>query len=398
MYLDHFNLSCRPFEEIPDHRFLYLSPQHSRALANIEYALTTRDSFVAIAGEIGMGKTTLLNQVFADLPNSVSVARVTHTTLTPIELLHTLLNEFGLQTYKKNKVFCLDKLREFFAAEKAAGRQVVILVDEAQNLSVKALEELRLLSSMDLELAGLVSVVLVGQPQLNALLDSPQLEQLRQRVRLRQHLMPLSQDETRAYIDKRLEIAGSSAEAIFSPDAVDRVYVYTAGVPRLINTLCEAVLTSSWTEDETKVEADRVDEVAAELGWRERHLDGPVPPAAATTGVDDTDERRMVYGWLRRTLQEANEYWVPIYNLPFTIGRTSDNRLRLSHAHISRKHAAIEQIGEDLCICDKGSRNGTFLNGEKIQSAPLKDGDRVAFGNVELIFQALISAPATSAS
>ncbi|MBT8421810.1 MAG: type II secretory pathway component ExeA-like protein, partial [Gammaproteobacteria bacterium] len=89
MYLDHFNLSCRPFEEIPDHRFLYLSPQHSRALANIEYALTTRDSFVAIAGEIGMGKTTLLNQVFADLPNSVSVARVTHTTLTPIELLHT---------------------------------------------------------------------------------------------------------------------------------------------------------------------------------------------------------------------------------------------------------------------------------------------------------------------
>lgn len=394
MYLDHFNLSCRPFEETPDHRFLYLSPQHSRALANIEYALTTRDSFVAISGEIGMGKTTLLNQVFSDLPNSVSVARVTHTTLTPLELLHTLLSEFGVKTYKKNKVFVLEKLREFFAAEKKAGRQVVILVDEAQNLSVKALEELRLLSSMDLELAGLVSVVLVGQPQLNDLLDSPKLEQLRQRVRLRQHLVPLTHDETREYIDRRLEVADSSAEALFIPESVDRVFIYTAGVPRLINTLCEAVLTSCWTEDEEIVSADRVDEVAGELGWQPRDTqESLTPPALA-----DDDEDRTVHGWLRRTLQDSDEYWVPIYHLPFSIGRTSRNRLRLRHAHISRTHAAIEKVDGELCICDKGSRNGTFVNGERIASAPLKDGDRVAFGNVELVFQALVSAPVAGTS
>ena len=394
MYLDHFKLSCRPFEETPDHRFLYLSPQHSRALANIEYALTTRDSFVAISGEIGMGKTTLLNQVFEDLPNSVSVARVTHTTLTPVELLHTLLSEFGIPTYKKNKVFLLDKLREFFAAEKEAGRQVVILVDEAQNLSVKALEELRLLSSMDLELAGLVSVVLVGQPQLNALLDSPELEQLRQRVRLRQHLVPLSHDETRAYIDKRLDVAGSSAEAVFSPESVDHIFIYTAGVPRLINTLCEALLTSCWTEDEDAVSVERVDEVATELGWRPRSRREELrPPEMASD-----DDSRVVHGWLRRTLQDADEYWVPIYDLPFTVGRTSKNRLRLRQAHISRTHAAIEQIDGELCICDKGSRNGTFLNGVRVESAPLKDGDRVAFGNVELIFQALVDAPTAAAS
>jgi len=394
MYLDHFNLSCRPFEETPDHRFLYLSPQHSRALANFEYALTTRDSFVVISGEIGMGKTTLLNQIFADMPNGVSVARIAHTTLTPTELLHKLLAEFGIQTYKNNKVFLLKKLRQYFASEKEAGRQVVILVDEAQNLSIKALEELRMLSSMDLDVAGLVSVVLVGQPGLNSLLDSPRLAQLRQRVRLRQHLMPLNREETHAYIDKRLEVAESSADALFSSEAIDRVFIYTAGVPRLINALCEAALTSSWTDDEESVSGECIDDVATDLGWRRRESENRSAPPA----IDDSDASRTVYGWLRRSEPDKDEFWVPVYHLPFTIGRTSRNRLRLRNPHISRSHAVIEQVGDELCIRDQGSFNGTFVNGMQIQSVPLKDGDRIAIGNIELTFQVLVEASALSAS
>jgi len=394
MYLDHFNLSCRPFEETPDHRFLYLSPQHSRALANFEYALTTRDSFVVISGEIGMGKTTLLNRIFADMPNGISVARVAHTTLTPTELLHKLLAEFGIQTYKNNKVFLLKKLRQYFATEKEAGRQVVILVDEAQNLSIKALEELRMLSSMDLDLAGLVSVVLVGQPGLNSLLDSPRLEQLRQRVRLRQHLMPLNREETHAYIDKRLDVAGSSADALFSSEAIDRVFIYAAGVPRLINTLCEAALTSSWTDDEEVVSGDCIDDVATDLGWRRREVDShPKPPE-----INDGDASQTVYGWLRRSEPDKDEFWVPVHHLPFTIGRTSRNRLRLRNPHISRSHAVIEQVDDELCIRDQGSFNGTFVNDTQIQSVPLKDGDRIAIGNIELTFQVLVEASALSAS
>ncbi len=394
MYLDHFKLSCRPFEETPDHRFLYLSPQHARALANIEYALTTRDSFVVISGEIGMGKTTLLNQVFAEMPNGIAVARVAHTTLSPTELLHKLLSEFGVETYKKNKVFLLQKLRMYFAEQKAAGRQVAILVDEAQNLTIKALEELRLLSSMDLELAGLVSVVLVGQPDLNQLLDSPKLEQLRQRVRLRQHLKPLSRDEIHAYVNKRLEVAGSSADALFDAAAIDRIYTYTGGVPRLINTLCEASLTSCWTDEEEQVSGERVDEVAADLGWKPRVLEGDdLPPPGA-----EDDAERIVYGWLRRSLPDNDEFWVPIYQLPFTIGRTSGNRLRLRNPHISRFHAVIEKTNSGLSLTDQGSRNGTFVNGMRIETVPLEDGDRIVFGNIEMTFQTRVDVAAMSAS
>lgn len=394
MYLDHFNLNCRPFEETPDHRFLYLSPQHARALANIEYALTTRDSFVVISGEIGMGKTTLLNRVFDEMPHRISVARVSHTTLTPKELLQKLLAEFGIRSYEDNKVYLLERLHEYFDDQKNAERRVAILVDEAQNLSVEALEELRLLSSMDIDLAGLVSVVLVGQPQLNALLDSPELEQLRQRVRLRQHLMPLDRDETYSYIDTRLQVAGSSADALFESEAIDRIFIYTAGVPRLINTLCEAVLTSCWTDDAGIADGDRVDEVADQLGWKSRSAANRLSPPA----IGGDDAKRIVYGWLRRSVPDEDEFWVPIYHLPFTIGRTSANRLRLRNAHISRTHAVIEQVNGELCVTDASSRNGTYVNGKRIDSAPLRDGDRVTFGGIELTFQALVEASALSES
>jgi hypothetical protein len=315
-----------------------------------------------------------------------------------------LLAEFGVQTFKKNKVFLLQKLRKYFAAEKAAGRQVVILVDEAQNLSVKALEELRMLSSMELELAGLVSVVLVGQPELNELLDSPQLEQLRQRVRLRQHLMPLIRDEVHAYIDKRLEVAGSAADTLFSSEAVDRIFIYTEGVPRLINTLCEAALTSSWAEDEERVSGERIDDVASDLGWRRsKAVIKPVAPVAAAndpvvenSDTANSDELRTVYGWLRRSTPDEDEFWVPITELPFTIGRTSRNNLRLRYPHISRSHAVIEQVDDELCIRDQGSFNGTFVNGTQVDSAPLSDGDRIKVGNIQLTFQVLVEASALS--
>jgi len=319
---------------------------------------------------------------------------VSHTTLTPTELLHTLLAEFGVETYKKNKVFLLQKLRDYFVEQKAAGRQVAILVDEAQNLSVKALEELRLLSSMNLDLAGLVSVVLVGQPELNDLLDSPKLEQLRQRVRLRQHLMPLNCDELHAYIDKRLEVAGSSADALFSTEAIDRVFIYTTGVPRLINTLCDAALASCWTDEEDVVSGECVDAVATDLGWRRREKAN----LSNAPEIGDPLAERTVYGWLRRPAPDNGEFRVPVYHLPFTIGRTSRNRLRLRNRHISRVHAVIELIDGEICICDQGSRNGTFVNGERADTVPLKDGDRIVFGNIELTFQAMVEAPALRAS
>lgn len=403
MYLEHFKLSCRPFEETPDHRFLYLSPQHARALANIEYALTTQDSFVVISGEIGMGKTTLLNRVLADMKKDVSVARVAHTTLSPTELLQKLLGEFGIHTYEDNKVYLLERLGEYFSDQKAADRRIAIMVDEAQNLTIGALEELRLLSSTNLDLAGLISVVLVGQPELNTLLDSPRLEQLRQRVRLRQHLQPLSREETEAYIAKRLDVAGSSSAALFTPEAVARVYEHTGGIPRLVNTLCEAALTSAWTEEAGSVDEARIEQVVDDLGWRNRKR-GRADMDTGDTGsrlrppnLDNLDPSRPVHGWLRRSSEDDDEVWVPILELPFSIGRTARNRLQLRNPHISREHAVIDAVDGELQITDQDSRNGTYVNRRRIESIELHDGDRISLGNIELSFQMPVEASVSDA-
>lgn len=398
MYLEHFELTCRPFEETPDHRFLYMSTQHARALANIQFALTNRDNFVVISGEIGMGKTTLLNRVLEELPNDVAVARIAHTTLNPTELLHKLLGEFGIRTYKKNKVYLLDELRQFLLTQKDAGHQVAILVDEAQNLSTGTLEELRLLSSMDFSLSKLVSVVLVGQPNLNDLIDSPKLEQLRQRVRIRQHLLPLNEAETAEYIDKRLEVAGSNANKLFTPEALACIHAHAGGVPRLVNTLCDMALTACWADQEAQVNDIRINEVAAELGWTD-------PPNAQTDIASETgnsltippgtqhDFSRTVHGWLRQAGPDNEEFWVPILHLPFSVGRTASNRLQLRSPFVSRNHAVIEERNGQLWIRDGNSRNGTFINATRIELQPLNDGDRIVFGEAELSFHMRVEAP-----
>ena len=403
MYLKHFKLSCRPFEETPDHRFLYMSPQHARALANIEYAITTRNSFVVISGEIGMGKTTLLNNVLADMKKDVSVARVSHTTLSPTELLQMLLAEFGIRAYEDNKVYLLERLGEYFSDQQAAERRIAILVDEAQNLTIGALEELRMLSSTNLDLAGLISVVLVGQPELNTLLDSPRLEQLRQRVRLRQHLMPLTCEETEAYIDRRLQVAESSAQALLTPEAIEQVYEHSGGIPRLINTLCEAALTSAWADEADMVDAARIDLVADELGWRNRKR-GRADMDTGDTGsqkrppnLADLDPSRPMHGWLQ-CISDNDESWVPVLELPFSIGRTSGNGLQLRNPHISRVHAIIDEIDGELSILDQDSCNGTYVNRRRVETISLSDGDRISLGNVELNFKLPHEEPVVSAS
>ena len=149
MYEEYFGLSCRPFDLSPDPNFLFMTPQHARAVANIKFALMNRDSFVIISGEIGIGKTTVLNSVLEDLGRDFVTAKLTHTTLSHIELLQALLSAFGMPMYTKKKVLMLDTLREFFLQKNKEGKHVVIVVDEAQNLSAPALEELRLLSCID---------------------------------------------------------------------------------------------------------------------------------------------------------------------------------------------------------------------------------------------------------
>ena len=211
MYEEFFKLTCKPFDLAPDPRFLYLTDQHSRAAANVRFALMNHDSFVVITGEIGTGKTTVLNMALSELGPQYVAARLVHTTLTDIELLQALLSEFGIANYGNKRVKLLDELRNFFLEQHVAGRHVVIIVDEAQHLSHEALEELRLLTCIDAQDRRIVSIALTGQPSLDEVLDDASLAPLRQRTRLRQRLRPLSERDTPEYIRHRIRVAGGNA-------------------------------------------------------------------------------------------------------------------------------------------------------------------------------------------
>lgn len=268
MYEKYFSLNCRPFDLAPDPRFLYLTGQHSRAAANIRFALMNHDSFVVITGEIGTGKTTVLNSALDQLGPNYVTARLIHTTRSDIELLQALLSEFGIANYGTKKVKLLDELRNYFLEQHLAGRHVVIIVDEAQHLSPAALEEFRLLSCIDTHDRRIVSIVLTGQPSLNDVLDHASLAQLRQRTRLRQRFRPLEEADTVEYIRHRLQVAGGKADELFEAEVPQEIHRLTLGVPRLINTLCDTALTACMVESRRSVDMATLGQVVQELGWR----------------------------------------------------------------------------------------------------------------------------------
>lgn len=385
MYEQHFGLTARPFDLAPDPRFIFMTAQHSRAVANMKFALMNRDSFVIITGEIGIGKTTILNTVLEELGPDFVTAKLTHTTLSHIELLQALLSEFGMPIYKKKKVLLLDTLRAFFLRKHEEGKHVVIIVDEAQNLTAPALEELRLLSCIDTADRKIVSIVLTGQPSLDDLIDAPGLTQLRQRARLRQRLEALNEDETIDYLRHRLSVVGGDLEKIFDAEAANDVYRLTQGIPRLINTLCDTALTACMVENLPRVTLEVLDEVVNELRWQwfeERPTEGTAAsvsmPGAARGRVPRV--MLMVYksGQFIEQIQ-ASEF-------PFVIGRSNANDLVVIDKEVSRRHALIDCIGGIYVVEDLNSKNGILVNRKKRPRALLRTGDVISFGQTDVVF------------
>lgn len=382
MYEEHFKLNSRPFDLDPDPRFIYMTAQHSRAVANIKFALMNRDSFVIITGEIGIGKTTILNTVLQELGPDFVTAKLVHTTLSDTELLQALLSEFGMPIYKKRKVLLLDTLRSFFLEQHRQGKHVVIIVDEAQNLSATALEELRLLSCIDTSDRRIVSVVLTGQPSLDDVLDAPGLIQLRQRARLRQKLDALQEDETLDYVRHRLQIAGGHADRIFEPGVIREIHRLTFGIPRLINTLCDTALTACMVEGRSTVDMETVDSTVQELRWQwfeERDPRNPDPAVPGGDAAPDGHLTLMIYrgGQLVEQAQASS--------FPFVIGRSSANDLVIIDKEVSRRHALIDCIGGIYVVEDLNSRNGILVNQKRRARALLRSGDIITFGQVDVV-------------
>lgn len=268
MYLDFFGLKEYPFRLTPDTDFLFMSSGHARAKAYMDYSVWNREGFIVITGDIGCGKTTLIQKLISELSDeNVLVAKIFQTQLDEVEFLQAVLVEFGLNPFNAKKVELMDMLNTFLIEAFQNMRQVVLIVDEAHNLSMKVLEEIRLLSGLETRKEKILHVMMVGQPQLNEILESPELEQLMQRIRLRFHLKPLSVEETAEYIGHRLRVAGATRDNIFDPDTIPVIYKYAGGVPRLINTLCDTALTCAYADTAPKVSLKTLQDAVEELQW-----------------------------------------------------------------------------------------------------------------------------------
>ena len=265
MYERFYRLRERPFALTPDPDYLYPSRVHREALSYLRYGIESQAGFVVITGAIGSGKTTLLQTMLRGLDGQTTVARVMNTLLDPRELLESAMIDLGLDPAGQSKPAMLKAFGEFLVNERAAGRLVLLVIDEAQNLSLPALEEIRMLSNLETEKSKLLQIILVGQPDLRDKLDRPELEQLRQRITVSYHLEPLDAEETAHYINHRLARASIGPPLEFTRPVTDRVHDRSGGVPRLINVISDAALVFGYGEERTEIDAPLVAEVIADL-------------------------------------------------------------------------------------------------------------------------------------
>ncbi len=265
MYERFYELRERPFALSPDPEYLYPSRVHQEALDNLRYGVETQAGFIVITGEIGSGKTTLLQTLLRSLDSQTTVGRIVNTMLEPRELLETIMIDFGLDPAGRSKPLLLRDLSQYLVDQRIAGRLVLLVIDEAQNLSLAALEELRMLSNLETEKSKLLQIILVGQPNLRDKLAAPELEQLRQRVTVSYHLPPLDAEETGRYINHRLRRAALGTPMEFPRDATDMIHARSRGVPRIINVICDAALVFGYAEERRTFDETLVADVLAEL-------------------------------------------------------------------------------------------------------------------------------------
>jgi general secretion pathway protein A len=270
MYLSFFGLNEKPFAITPDPRYLYLSERHAEALAHLLYGINESGGFIQLTGEVGTGKTTVVRTLLSRVPHHADVAVILNPRVTPVEFLLTICEELGLgiaDADRDSVKQMVDALNRRLLAAHAEGRRIIVIVDEAQNLTPDVLEQVRLLTNLETPTQKLLQIILIGQPELRELLDRTELRQLAQRITGRYHLEPLSQEETRGYVRHRLRVAGA-AEEIFTASALTTVHRVSAGIPRVINVTCDRALLGAYTQETRKVTPSLVRRAAGEVYGR----------------------------------------------------------------------------------------------------------------------------------
>jgi type II secretory pathway predicted ATPase ExeA len=423
MYLDLFKLRDLPFRLSPDPEYLYLSKNHARAKAYMESTIWFTDGFVVITGEIGSGKTTLIETFLKEMDQDVVIAQINQTQVSALEFLQSVLVQFGFQPFKMRKAELLATLNQFLIEQYTANRKVLLIIDEAQNLAPRVLEEVRMLSGVETTKDKVLRIILAGQPELNQKLDAPELIQLVQRVRLRFHLSALSREDMEGYIRHRLDVAGAEGREIFAPDTYDKIFRYTGGTPRLINTLCDTAMMAAFGADRDQVSLGDLDAALEELQWVEFAQRTPAPTRSdGAPLLEESDDGAVALlppvrspapvplpasnpqGSAPRTAAPAS---APVRALPqvgrivavtdegevgelalrpgrLVIGRTPDNDLQIDSRFVSRHHCQIVSTADVSVIEDLNSTNGIFMNQKRIRRHVLADGDVVELGTHRL--------------
>jgi len=258
MYREFFGLKEKPFNLTPDPAFLFLSKKHQEALAHLSYGITERKGFIEITGEIGAGKSTICRALLNRVGEKVKTAYLLNSNITSdMQLLCTIIDDLGIKPAGKNKAALLKAMNKFLLEQTTLGNNVVLIIDEAQNLKPKVLEQIRMLSNLETDKEKLLQIILVGQPELKDILRRPELAQLNQRITVRYHVSPLEREETEHYIRHRLNVAGANGSLSFAEEAYDLIHNFSSGVPRLINVICDKTLLCAFVE-ETKHITDSI--------------------------------------------------------------------------------------------------------------------------------------------
>lgn len=265
MYFEFYGLTEAPFNITPDPRFLFFTPRHREAFDHLIYGIKQRKGFIELTGDVGAGKTTLCRALLSRLEQTVQTAMVLNPCLTENQMMRAILSDFGLSVKGRDRLAYIECLNAFLLEQLRIGHNVALIIDEAQDLTSAVLEQIRLLSNLETDQHKLLQIVLCGQPELKQRLAAPELRQLRQRITVRYHLLPLTEQEIGEYVCHRLRIAGWNGGELFMPDALHGIYEYARGVPRLINALCDITLLAGYVSGTRKINADCVTKAIKQL-------------------------------------------------------------------------------------------------------------------------------------